>query len=201
MIKNIILFFFIIGYFLPSFAGFWGGLSNCITDPCNCGISDKTRKEKWDGQVLNKGKKNSLCPPWNKDGGRHDNTCLIKKDFPGAYIGYYENLCGEESPASSYHKPKIRVRGQQCNAVSCWTTENTLNWDGECVTLAGGYVYPLHRICARVAMPADPIRNTPVDPGYTRGKHLNFEGATKDDKRIKTHDGEVIILEPPKLCI
>ena len=31
-------------------------------------------------------------------------------------IGYYENLCGEETPDSTYFEPKIRVRGQQCNS-------------------------------------------------------------------------------------
>ena len=93
------------------------------------------------------------------------------------------------------------MRGQQCNALACWTTSDTLDWDGQCVTLVGGYVFPLHRMCARVAMPADLDRGFAQDPGYTRAKHLNFEGATKDDDPIITADGETIILESPKLCV
>jgi len=201
VIKKIALFLLFFCYCPVVLAGFWDAVGACFTDPCNCGLSDKTRWENWDDQRLNKGDRNSICPPWNKDGGRHDHTCLVKNPFPGAWIGYYENLCGEETPDSTYLAPKIRVRGQQCNALACWTTSNTLNWDGECVTLVGGYVFPLHRMCARVAMPADLDRGFAQDPGYTKAKHLNFEGATKDDKPIVTIDGETIILESPKLCL
>lgn len=200
-------------YSQPAFAGFWDAVGACFTDPCNCGYSNKTRYEYWDGETLNKGYKNELCPPWNKRGGRDANTCLRKDSFPGAGIGYYENICGEETPESTYFHPKIRVRGQQCNFTACWHTSTTLDWDGECVTLAGGYGFPLHRMCARVAIPAEPIKlqSDPgyvedkvydsADPGYTLGKHLNFEGATKDDEPIITSDGEFIILESPKLCV
>ncbi len=200
-------------YSQPAFAGFWDAVGACFTDPCNCGYSEKTRYEYWDGELINKGKKNALCAPWNKAGGRNANTCLRKNPFPGAGIGYYENICGEETRESSYFAPKIRVRGQQCNFAACWHTSTTLGWNGECVILAGGYGFPLHRMCARVAIPAEPIKlpsdpgyvadktYDPADPGYTKGKHLNFEGATKGDKPIITSDGESIILESPKLCL
>lgn len=201
MIKKIVLFLLFFFYCPVAVADFWDAVAACFDDPCNCGDSDSTRWENWDGNRINKGKNNSVCPPWNKDGGRHDNTCLVKNPFPDAWIGYYENLCGEETPDSTYSEPKIRVRGQQCNAFGCWTTSDTLSWDGECVTLVGGYVFPLHRMCARIAMPADTERGFAQDPGYTYGKHLNFEGATKDDDPIVTSDGETIILEAPKLCV
>ncbi len=201
MIKRVILFVILMLCTPVAFAGFWDAVGACFTDPCNCGDSNPTRWEDWDGQSLNKGDKNTLCPPWNKNGGRDDHTCLVKASFPGAWIGYYENLCGEETSDSTYFEPKIKVRGQQCNAVACWTTSDTLSWDGECVTLVGGYVFPLHRMCARVAMPADTDKDLPADPGYTYGQHLNFEGATKDDERIETIDGQTIIVESPKLCL
>ena len=85
--------------------------------------------------------------------------------------------------------PKIRVRGQQCNALACWTTDNTLNWDGQCVTLASGYGIPLHRRCARVAIPAGLSPNFPQDPGYTVGVHLDFEGKTVPDDIVIGYDG------------
>jgi hypothetical protein len=50
-------------------------------------------------------------------------------------------------------------------------------------------------------MTADPNNGTPEDPGYTKGKHLNFEGAVIDDDPVITDTGEKIILESPKLCI
>ena len=75
---------------------------------------------------------------------------------------------------------------QQCNFLACWTTDNTLSWDGQCVTLASGYgVFPgLHRMCARVAIPADYKENFSQDPGYTVKKHLNFEGMEVSDEII-----------------
>jgi len=111
-------------------AGFWDAVGACFTDPCNCGDSDKTRKEYWNDVLrwpYRSVDRDSVCPPWNKESGRDDHTCLIQKGYPGSWIGYYENLCGEETPDSSYMSPKIRVRGQQCNALACWTTDNTLN--------------------------------------------------------------------------
>ncbi|MFK7974145.1 MAG: hypothetical protein AB8B66_04725 [Rickettsiaceae bacterium] len=201
MIKRIILLLVLCGYATNGMASWWSAVTNCLDNLCDCGISPKIRWEHWDGKRLNKGDKNTLCPPYNKSGGRKDNICLVKNSYPGRWIGYYENLCGEETPESTYKEPKIRVRGQQCNAAACWSTDTTLKWNGECVTLPGGYVYPLHRMCARLAMPADTVNNRNADPGYTYGQHLNSQGATKPDKPIKTVDGKEIILEPPKLCI
>ncbi len=77
MIKRIALFLLLACYCPVVLAGFWDAVGACFTDPCNCGDGDKTRWENWDGQRLNKGNKNRLCPPWNKDGGRHDHTCLV----------------------------------------------------------------------------------------------------------------------------
>src|SRR5690606_33941225 len=102
---------------------------------------------------------------------------------------------------STYLSPKIRVRGQQCNAFACWSTTNTLDWDGECVTLASGYGLPLLRMCARIAIPADYKENFPQVPGYTPKKHLNFEGATVDDDVILGYDNQPIDFHPPKLCL
>ena len=217
MIKKIAILLLFICCSQNAYAGFWDALGACFTDPCNCGDGDKARYEKWDEDDEDdrtyKGSNNSLCPPWNKSGGRDDNTCLVKGSFPNAWIAYYENICGEETPESSYFEPKIRVRGQQCNAVACWTTSTTLSWDGECVPLASGYGFPLHRMCARIAVPAEPVKEpsdpgyvegkeySPADPGYTKGEHLNFEGATKADTLIETSDGEFIIIESPKLCL
>lgn len=182
-------------------ASVWDAIGACFTDPCNCGDSNSTRWEDWNNQHINKGQKNRNCPPWNKTDGRNDHTCLVKAGFPGAWIGYYENICGEETSDSTYLSPKIRVRGQQCNAFACWSTTDTLDWDGECVTLASGYGLPLLRMCARIAIPADYKENFPQDPGYTPKKHLNFEGANVDDDVILGYDNQPIDFNPPKLCL
>ena len=210
MIKRIILLLIFLCYCPAVLAGFWSAIGGCVTDPCNCGDGSSTKYEVWDGGTYNRGKKNYLCPPWNKNGSRHDNTCLVRnKDvdgggapgFPGAGILYYENLCAEATAESSYFTPKIRLRGQQCNAVACWTTNNTLDWDGECVTLAGGYALPLHRMCARIALPKDDDRDLEADPGYRKGKHLTFDGAEKDDAVVYSNDGSIIKIDSPKLCL
>ena len=204
MFKKILLFLLLFLSPLSAFANFWNDIAACFSpDYCNCGVSNKTRTELWnigerDPVTVTK---DSLCPPYNREEGRDDHTCLLKKPYPGKWIGYYENLCGEETKESTYSTAKIRVRGQQCNFGGCWSTNTTLKWDGECVTLVGGYVFPLHRMCARVAMPEDKIRKTPQDPGYTNRKHLNWEGATEDDVPITASDGESIILDAPKLCL
>jgi hypothetical protein len=186
-------------------ANFWDAIEACFTDPCNCGDSNKNRQEYWggNGNLHRTIDRNRICAPWNKESGRDNNTCLIKKDYPGAGIGYYENLCAEATPESKYMTPKIRVRGQQCNFLACWTTDNTLSWDGHCVTLASGYgVFPgLHRMCARVAIPADYKQNFPQDPGYTIKKHLNFEGMEVSDEIIYGYDDQPIDFNPPKLCL
>lgn len=201
MIKNIALLFILLCYGQVTHAGWWKSAKQCVSDPCNCGYSNIKVYEKWDGETLNNGKKNKNCPPYNKDAGRKDNICLVKKHFPKAKTGYYENLCGEEVSESNYFAPKIRLRGQQCNAGVCWTTSSTLRWNGECVTLASGYGFPLHRMCARIALPQDTIREISADPGYTQGVHLNFEGATKIDEPIYSATGEVLTFDAPKLCL
>ncbi|MFK7967570.1 MAG: hypothetical protein AB8B68_00120 [Rickettsiaceae bacterium] len=114
MIKKIILIILLVTIIpIKANAGFWDAVGACFTDPCNCGDSNKRRNEYWDGpnNIYRTVDKDQLCPPWNKAGGRDDHTCLIKKNYPGTGIGYYENLCGEETPESKYMNPKIRVRG------------------------------------------------------------------------------------------
>jgi hypothetical protein len=199
VLKRIIL---IILLYLPVSAhgGFWEALGACFTDPCNCGDGNPTRWEDWNGEHINKGKKNRVCPPWNKGGGRNNHTCLVKAPFPKPFIAYYQNLCAEEAPESNYFTPKIRIRGQQCNFAACWTTKDSLRWDGQCKTLAGGYGLPLHRMCARIAIPANYAANFPQDPGYTAKVHLNYEGATVHDDPIIGYDGRVLSFDPPKLC-
>lgn len=201
MIKRTLIIILLLTYPKVVLAGFFDALGACFTDPCNCGDSNSTRWEDWNNQHINKGKKNRNCPPWNKTGGRNDHTCIVKAELPDAFIGYYENLCGEIAPESTYLNPQIRVRGQQCNAFACWTTSHTLSWDGECVTLASGWGLPLHRMCARIALPADYKENWPQDPGYTPKKHLNFEGAEVDDDIVIGYDGQPVDFNPPKLCL
>lgn len=204
MLRKVIILILVtlIAYSPSAMAGFWSAVGACFTDPCNCGLDPKHRYEYHNGSLKRKVKKSYVCPPWNKNGGRHDNTCLIIKDYPDTPTGYYENLCAEEAPDSTYFTPRIRVRGQQCNVVACWTTNNTLDWDGDCVTLASGYgAFPLHRMCARIALPKDDVRGFAQDPGYTNGVHLNSQGATEPDDVIKGSDGHPIKLESPKLCL
>jgi hypothetical protein len=183
-------------------AGFWEDVAQCFTDPCNCGLNPKDRYEYHNGSLIRQVKKDYVCPPWNKDGGRDNDTCLLLKHYPYTPTGVYENLCAEEAPDSTYFNPKIRVRGQQCNVFACWTTDNTLNWNGDCVTLASGYgAFPLHRMCARIALPKDDAKNFAEDPGYTKGVHLNSRGLTIADDLIIGNDGTPIAHEFPKLCL
>ena len=204
MLRKVIILILVtlIAYSPTAMAGFWSAVGACFTDPCNCGLSDKYRNEYHNGSLKRSVKKNYICPPWNKNGGRHDNTCLIIKHYPDTPTGYYENLCAEEAPDSTYFTPRIRVRGQQCNVAACWTTDNTLDWDGDCVTLASGYgAFPLHRMCARIALPKDDVREFAQDPGYTNGEHLNSQGATEQDEVIIGSDGNPVMFESPKLCL
>jgi len=197
-LANLIIFALILS---TAEAGVWQTVSTCITDPCNCGASNPNRFENWDGERLDKGPENKLCPPWNKGSGRDDNTCLANTAYPEAFTLYHGEFCGEESPDSTYFEPKITVRSQHCNAAGCWTRSDDLGWDGECITMVGGYVSPLHRMCARVALPAGLVEGIEEDPGYTKGEHLNFEGATKPDEPIQTSDGGEILPDLPKLCL
>lgn len=188
-------------HFSITSASEWSEAGSCILNPCTCLGGFVTRYEEWDGESLDKGPANYACPPYGKEVGRDDNICLANQDYPGSNVLYFEAFCGEESPDTTYFEPKIRMRAQHCNAISCWTEKHDLAWDGECVTMAGGYAFPLHRMCARVALPAGTIEGLAEDPGYTKGKHLNFEGATKDDEPVPTSDGGEMILEIPKLCL
>ena len=160
----------------------WGAIIACVEDPCNCLLEPKTRIEKHPTFSVRMMARDAVCPPWNKGGGRHNNTCLMLKHYPSTPTFVYKNLCAEAAPDSTYFTPRIRVRGQQCNTLACWTTDNTLDWDGDCVTLASGYgAFPLYRMCARVALPEDQVKGFPQDPGYTNGKHIDNTGTTQDD--------------------
>src|SRR5947209_168035 len=88
-------------------------------------------------------------------------------DKPSDFTAYLLNMCAEESSANTYKTPKIRVRSQNCNLAACWGQATDLTGDGECVVWPGSYLMPLTRICARIAVPADPKTNTPADDGYT----------------------------------
>lgn len=198
MLKRICIFGIILLLSCNAQAGFFSSLFACLSNPCNCFGGD--RIEQWDGQSLNKGDENKLCPPWNKDGGREDNTCIVQFSYPPVFTPYWQRICAEETPASSYFDPKIRVRMQECNSLACWPLTKTLDWNGECVTWPGPYGIPLVRMCARVALPYDPVRNWPQDPGYTKDEHLNFEGARKPDDPIYDYAGNEIDVDSPKLC-
>ncbi|WP_412707760.1 hypothetical protein [Candidatus Rickettsia kedanie] len=209
MLKKYLLFFLFSFFSFNVQASIWGDIADCLSDPCNCGQSD--RMETW-----NRGSKNevtrgpfkpdTLCPPWNKSDGRDNDTCLLKFDYPGTFIGFLLNRCAEEAPDSSYFTPKIRIRVQSCNAAACWHENSTLNWNGECVLWPTGYGLPLTRVCARVAvpdMPPPPGINaipSPADPGYTDGVHLNKVGYTETDNKIIGVDGKIVTLKSPKLC-
>ncbi len=219
MIKRILLLIIILTSSCAQ-ANFFEELGNCFADPCNCGNVDGRVDEVWgqaNQQARPNQKPNNLCPPYNKNSGREDHTCLVrpKDQFTGETIpyptfGYYSNLCAEEAPESTYFEPKIRVRGQQCNVFGCWTENHLLRFDGGCVTMAGGYLFPLHRMCARIAMPgtegrgkegdANYVAPQSPDPGYTAGKHLSYEGELLDDEKITLTDGTEILVAMPKLC-
>lgn len=199
-LKKLLVFLLIFCFTFEAHAGFFGSLIACLTNPCNCFGGD--RKEQWGHKEINRGDENKLCPPWNKGGGRNNHTCLVapEQTYPGNFIPYKQNLCAEETPESNYFEPKIRIRDQECNAIFCWTTENTLIWDGQCKTLAGPYGLPLTRMCARIALPEDPIRDMPADPGYTPKKHLDSKGEMVADKPIYDYEGNEMDVDPPKLC-
>ena len=202
-----------IGYSSVAVAS-WASFTQCIDSPCNCLLDPKERKEyhpTFSGGVKEMDR-DDLCTPWNKGGGRNNNTCLLMKKYPGTFILEYHNLCAEATPNSTYFNPRIKVRGQQCNAVACWTTSNTLDWDGDCVTLASGYgIFPLYRMCARVALPEilqqgaageiGYVEHVAADPGYTSGHHIDNTGTTQEDEKIIGIDGQVIDIEAPKLCL
>lgn len=195
------IFVLIISFVNNAKASGWDAFINCLIDPCNCGISEKERYELWDDQRQYKGSKNYVCPPWNKAGGRDDHICLAGQDYPPNFTAFFQKVCAESTPESNFFEPKIRIRDQQCNAAACWTTENTLLWDGQCKTLAGPYGLPLTRMCARIAIPGDARKGIPADPGYTEGYHLNYEGVSKKDETPIGADGQPIVFRLPKLCV
>ncbi|MFP3018332.1 MAG: hypothetical protein ACEY3E_05550 [Candidatus Tisiphia sp.] len=209
MLKKYYLAFFLLIYSSKSYASFWDGVAQCLSDPCNCGYSEIN--ETWNGSIKRTIKPNPICPPWNRRDGRDTDNCLVQFNPPEIFIGFYLQHCAERTPESSYFSPKIRIRTQSCNAVACWNQSTTLNWDGECIIWPGAYALPLLRICARVAVPAVAptalnSKGTPADPGYTPGKHLNDVGFTEDDKPIIGSDGKPIVgddgkpFNRPKLC-
>ncbi len=200
-LKKLLIFLLIFCFTFEAHAGFFGGLFACLSNPCNCFGGD--RIEHWGDQKINRGPENKLCAPWNKGGGRNDHTCLVAREqtYPDNHIVFKQNICAEETPESNYFEPKIRIRDQECNAIFCWTTNHTLSWEGQCKTLAGPYGLPLTRMCARIALPEDPIRNMPADPGYTRKKQLDFKGELLPDPPIYNFKNEPIDVDPPKLCV
>ncbi|XVN40347.1 MAG: hypothetical protein RCO49_05800 [Rickettsia endosymbiont of Argas persicus] len=208
MLKKYLLFFLFLFCSFNAQASIWDIISGCITDPCNCGQSERT--EIWNEGSANEVKKTfktgANCPPWNKSDGRDPDNCLRQFDYPGRFTPFVLNRCAEETPESSYFTPKIRIRIQSCNAAACWSQSSTLNWDGECVLWPTGYGLPLTRVCARIAVPAmspPPGINanpSPADPGYTSGVHLNTVGFTEKDDVIVGVDGQILNLERPKLC-
>jgi hypothetical protein len=201
MINRIIAFTVIICLSCTANASGWDAFMNCLTDPCNCGISDKRRIEKWGDEDVYKGDKNYICAPWNKAGGRDDHSCLAGQDYPGNFIPIFQVVCAESTKESNFFEPKIHVRTQTCNALACWPMERTLSFEGQCKTFPGGYGLPLTRMCARVAVAPDPIGGTPGDLNYSEGEHLDFEGIRQKDELIIGMDGQPVIYHLPKLCL
>jgi len=208
VLKKYLLFCLFLFCSLNVHASVWDSIVGCITDPCNCGQSDKT--ETWNSgnanEVTKTFKAGSNCPPWNKSDGRSTDNCLLQFDHPSIFIGFLLNRCAQATPDSSYFTPKILIRIQSCNAFACWTQSSTLNWNGQCVLWPTGYGLPLTRVCARIAVPSMPpppgidASPSPADPGYTPGVHLNNVGYTESDDTLVGVDGQIITTSSPKLC-
>lgn len=208
MLTKYSLFFLFLFCSINTHAGIWGDIGECITDPCNCGQSERT--ETWNAGSINAVTKTfktgTNCPPWNKSDGRDNDNCLLQFDYPGRFTPFVLNRCAQESPDSSYFTPKITIRIQSCNAAACWSQNTNLNWDGECVLWPTGYGLPLTRVCARIALPVrqpPPGINSnpsPADPGYTAGFHLNKVGFTDSDDTIVGVDRQILTISSPKLC-
>lgn len=148
-----------------------------------------------------------LCPPYNKTGGRRG--CLLKTKPPVLFNIFHMNICAEESPESNYFEPKIRYRAQTCNAA-CWTLKGDLAGAGECTLIPTSYGVPLIRLCARMAVPADPANDKKADEGYVVDKHLDFEGYWVDDNPLsnggydengKPKTKPNTLLQVPKICM
>ncbi len=208
MLKKYLLFVFFLFCSINIYASIWGDIGECITDPCNCGQSERT--ETWNAGSINAitktFKTGANCPPWNKSAGRGTDNCLLQFDYPGRFVPFVLNRCAQESPDSSYFNPKITIRIQSCNAAACWSQDANLNWDGQCVLWPTGYGLPLTRVCARIAVPGmqppSGINSypSPADPGYTAGFHLNKVGFTDSDDTIVGVDGQILTISSPKLC-
>ncbi len=190
----------------------WNDMGACLRNACSCNCNPSQITEYWPsvntynsaGELVSqrtshKYKNNCNCPPYRKTNGRAG--CIKKFNVPSAG-GYRVNMCAE-SPGPSlidYFNPHIRIRGQFCNAASCWTKQAVLKYDGECLNWPGPYGLPLQRVCARIALPGESKSNGVDDDGYTPGKHLDFEGYKQDDEPVYDLNGNVVIYNPPKLC-
>ncbi|KJV54934.1 hypothetical protein OCHUTO_1032 [Orientia chuto str. Dubai] len=194
----------------------------------------------WEKKEGNSFTSTENCPPYNKYGGRRG--CLLKFAAPVTifdakfwttvidnnqtpdwyYAPGYLRYCGEETAATSYFNPKIRVRHQSCNAIACWHNDSTLS-HGDCAVFATSLGIPLLRLCARIAIPyikpldlvdekhtcAADINNDPLcqynakdDPGYTRCYHLNTYGGQEPDVTYDSVDNNCKIrIIAPKLCV
>lgn len=139
---------------------------------------------------------NPLCPPWNK---RARSGCLKQFGLPGAWEITYNRYCAEASGRNSYFDPQIKVRIQTCN-LACWTFSHHLSGDGECTIYPGPFGIPTMRICARIALPAEPKTDTPADHGYTYAWHLGPEGVPQQDPIYTGDDGQPVYHARPKIC-
>jgi hypothetical protein len=166
-------------------------------EPCNeiFGWECSKHHELWNGVALSK-TTNCLCPPYNKT---DRSGCLKQFGLPGPFNMVYNRYCAEESQSTNFFTPKIHVRVQTCN-VGCWTLSDHLRGDGECTVYPGAFGIPLLRLCARVALPDDPITETSADDGYTYGWHLNYEGAPTLDPVYQGDDGQPVYMARPKVC-
>lgn len=151
--------------------------------------------ENWNGGTHCR-REGPLCPPWNKT---DRSGCL--KQFPLAHEWeiVYNKYCAEASPRNSYFNPTIRVRVQTCN-LGCWSMSDHLSGDGECTVYPGAFGVPTMRLCARIALPAEPATGSPANHGYTYAWHLNHEGAPTLDPIYVGDDGQQVVYARPKVC-
>ncbi|MDX1924835.1 MAG: hypothetical protein SFT91_06435, partial [Rickettsiaceae bacterium] len=147
---------------------------------------------------------NLLCPPYNKRSGRKG--CLIQFAPPSSTktggVGTeviapnsfnYSIYCAEAVPTTSFKRPLIKIRIQNCNFIYCWTTTKNLNGRlGQCATFPSPYGLPMTRFCARLALarlddsvglgrPQDITLNP--DPGY-KFHFLDTHGFPRPDPGI-----------------
>ena len=74
MIKKIALFLLFFCYCPVALASAWDAFTACFNDFCNCGDSNATIREPWNDEDRDPFKRNRVCAPWNKDGGRDEHT-------------------------------------------------------------------------------------------------------------------------------